>query len=41
VAPRCQVRMLEEEPALGAVWLAIAEARGGAKVPVYKRLTDD
>jgi N-acetylglucosamine kinase-like BadF-type ATPase len=39
VAPRCQVRLLEEEPAVGAVWLAIAEARGGAKVPVYKRMT--
>ena len=36
VAPRCQVRVLEEEPAVGAVWLALAEARGGADVPKYK-----
>ena len=36
VAPRCQVEMLEQEPAVGAVWLALAEARGGAVVPHYK-----
>ena len=35
VAPRCQVQSLEEEPAVGAVWLALAEARGGAHVPRY------
>jgi N-acetylglucosamine kinase-like BadF-type ATPase len=37
IAPRCTVRVLEEEPAVGAVWLALAEARGGARVPSYKR----
>lgn len=36
VAPRCQVRQLEVEPAVGAVWLALAEARGGADVPRYR-----
>jgi N-acetylglucosamine kinase-like BadF-type ATPase len=36
VAPLCQVRVLEEEPAVGAVRLAIAEARGGAQLPKYK-----
>jgi N-acetylglucosamine kinase-like BadF-type ATPase len=36
VAPRCQVQILDEEPAVGAVWLALAEARGGAQVPRYK-----
>jgi N-acetylglucosamine kinase-like BadF-type ATPase len=36
VAPRCQVRRLDHEPAAGAVWLALAEARGGARVPRYK-----
>jgi N-acetylglucosamine kinase-like BadF-type ATPase len=36
VAPRCQVQLLEEEPAVGAVWLALAEAREGAQVPHYK-----
>jgi N-acetylglucosamine kinase-like BadF-type ATPase len=36
VAPRCQVQILDEEPAVGAVWLALAEARGGARVPRYK-----
>jgi N-acetylglucosamine kinase-like BadF-type ATPase len=35
VAPRCQVQLLNEEPAVGAVWLALAEARGGARVPQY------
>src|SRR5262249_59612472 len=36
VAPRCQVELLDPEPAFGAVWLALAEARGGAQVPRYK-----
>jgi len=36
VAPRCQVQLLDEEPAVGAVWLALAEARGGVRVPRYK-----
>jgi N-acetylglucosamine kinase-like BadF-type ATPase len=36
VAPRCDVQILHEEPAVGAVWLAFAEARGGARVPQYK-----
>jgi N-acetylglucosamine kinase-like BadF-type ATPase len=36
VAPLCQVRVLEEEPAVGAVRLALAEAHGGAKIPTYK-----
>lgn len=36
VAPRCTVQVLDAEPAIGAVWLALAEARGGAKVPRYK-----
>jgi N-acetylglucosamine kinase-like BadF-type ATPase len=38
VAPRCQVRLLEEEPAVGAVELALAEARGGAEIPRYKQV---
>jgi len=36
VAPRSQTAVLNAEPALGAVWLALAEARGGAHVPRYK-----
>ena len=36
VAPRCKVRVLEEEPAVGAVRLALAEARGGADIPSHK-----
>jgi N-acetylglucosamine kinase-like BadF-type ATPase len=36
VAPRCQVLLLDEEPAVGAVWLALAEAREGAQIPHYK-----
>ncbi len=36
VAPRCQVQLLNEEPAVGAVWLALAEARGGAQLPKYR-----
>jgi N-acetylglucosamine kinase-like BadF-type ATPase len=35
VAPRAQTQILQEEPAVGAVWLALAEARGGAQVPRY------
>jgi N-acetylglucosamine kinase-like BadF-type ATPase len=35
VAPRAQVQTLGEEPAVGAVWLALAEARGAARVPSY------
>jgi N-acetylglucosamine kinase-like BadF-type ATPase len=37
VAPRSSTMQLEKEPAFGAVQLALAEARGKAKVPVYKR----
>jgi N-acetylglucosamine kinase-like BadF-type ATPase len=37
VAPRCQVQLLDAEPAVGAVWLALAEARGGARLPSYKK----
>ncbi len=36
VAPRGQVRRLDREPALGAVGLALAEARGGAAIPRYR-----
>ena len=36
VAPRCQVRLLEQEPAIGAVCLALAEARGNLTIPKYK-----
>jgi hypothetical protein len=36
IAPRAQAQLLLEEPAVGAVWLALAEARGGARVPQYK-----
>ena len=35
VAPRSEVRLLAHEPALGAVRLALAEARGGVRVPPY------
>jgi N-acetylglucosamine kinase-like BadF-type ATPase len=41
VAPRCQVQILQDEPAAGAVWLALAEARGGAHVPRYKPVMAD
>jgi N-acetylglucosamine kinase-like BadF-type ATPase len=37
VAPRCHVQLLEQEPAAGAVWLALAEARGTARIPSYKQ----
>lgn len=36
LAPQCRVMRLEQEPALGAVRLAVAEMRGGAKLPVYR-----
>jgi N-acetylglucosamine kinase-like BadF-type ATPase len=36
IAPRCQAQLLEEEPAVGAVWLALAEAKGGARLPEYR-----
>ena len=36
VAPRSQTQMLSDEPAVGAVWLALAEARGAARIPRYK-----
>ena len=36
-APRSTTRLLEREPASGAVAFALQEARGGAVVPVYKR----
>ena len=35
VAPRCRVSLLTDEPAVGAVRLAVAEAHGGALVPKY------
>jgi len=35
IAPRGQVRRLEVEPAVGAVRLALAEARGGARIPAH------
>jgi N-acetylglucosamine kinase-like BadF-type ATPase len=35
-APRSVTRMLEREPAEGAVTLALQEAHGGARIPVYK-----
>ncbi len=34
-ATRAQVRLLDREPAVGAVRLALAEARGGARIPEY------
>jgi N-acetylglucosamine kinase-like BadF-type ATPase len=36
VAPRSVVSRLTVEPAMGAVRLALAEARGGARIPRYK-----
>ena len=35
VAPRAEVKLLNVEPATGAVALALAELRGGASLPVY------
>ena len=34
-APRSQPKVLDVEPAIGAVRLALAEARGGARIPQY------
>ena len=36
-APRATVTRLEREPAEGAVTLALQEAAGGARIPVYKQ----
>ncbi len=36
LAPRSKVMRLDREPALGAVRLALAELKGGAKLPVYR-----
>src|SRR5687768_4774921 len=36
LAPQSKVMRLDQEPALGAVRLALAELRGGAKIPVYR-----
>lgn len=36
VAPGCHVSLLTEDPALGAVRLALAEAAGGATLPTYR-----
>src|SRR5438874_13748883 len=41
IAPRSTVQMLDAEPAVGAVWLALAEARGRAVVPQYKPVMAD
>jgi N-acetylglucosamine kinase-like BadF-type ATPase len=35
VAPRSSIRVLREEPAVGAVALAVEELQGGAKIPQY------
>lgn len=35
VAPRSRTELLQDEPALGAIRLALAEARGGARLPTY------
>jgi N-acetylglucosamine kinase-like BadF-type ATPase len=35
VAPASRTILLDDEPALGAVRLALAEARGGARLPAY------
>ncbi len=35
VAPRSEPILLDQEPAMGAVQLALAEARGGATIPAY------
>ena len=37
-SPRSVARLLEVEPAVGAVALALQEASGGARIPHYKRL---
>src|SRR3989442_13822655 len=36
VAPRCQVQLLDEEPAVGAVWLARAPPAGGGAKPHHE-----
>ena len=36
LAQQCRVIRLDQEPALGAVRLALAELKGGAKLPVYR-----
>ena len=36
LAPRSRIVPLKAEPALGAVRLAVAELRGGAKLPAYR-----
>jgi N-acetylglucosamine kinase-like BadF-type ATPase len=36
LAPRSRVVRLDREPALGAVFLALAELNGGARLPVYR-----
>jgi len=36
VVERARMHLLDREPASGAVRLALAEARGGARIPVYK-----
>jgi hypothetical protein len=36
VAPRSDARRLTEEPATGAVWLALAAAKGRARIPRYR-----
>jgi hypothetical protein len=36
LARRSTVMRLEQPPALGAVRLALAELRGGARVPIYR-----
>jgi hypothetical protein len=35
IAPRAAVQKLDREPAYGAVLLAIADARGDARLPTY------
>jgi N-acetylglucosamine kinase-like BadF-type ATPase len=35
VAPGSRTELLEDEPAVGAIRLALAEARGGARLPTY------
>jgi N-acetylglucosamine kinase-like BadF-type ATPase len=35
LAPHCRVQRLQREPAHGAVALAVAEAKGGARIPKY------
>jgi N-acetylglucosamine kinase-like BadF-type ATPase len=35
IAPKASVRRLTVEPAVGAVRLALADARGGARIPAY------